>query len=61
MTARKDHHHERGTDCQRGEGTGTVADDRAPNCQNQEKGPDEFSEVFVHDLPPSTLDCDVFS
>jgi hypothetical protein len=50
MPARENHDHERGTDCQRGDRTGTVADDRAPNCQNQEKGPDEFSDVLVHDL-----------
>src|ERR1700689_1357755 len=51
MTARENHHHKRGTDCQRGERSGAVADDRAPNCQNQEKGPNEFSEVLVHELP----------
>jgi hypothetical protein len=48
MTAGKNHDHERGTDCQRGQRTGTVADDGAPNGQNQEKGSDEFSEVLVH-------------
>jgi hypothetical protein len=56
MAARKNHHHERGTDCQRGERTGTVADDRAPNGQNQKKGPDKFSDVLVHKQSPSTLD-----
>jgi hypothetical protein len=61
MTARKNHHHERGTYRQRGKRTGAAADDRAPNGQNQEEGPDEFSEVLVHDLSPSTLDCDIFS
>jgi hypothetical protein len=61
MTAGKDHHHERGTDRQRGKGTGTVAGDRAPNGYNQEEGPDEFSEVLAHDLSPSTIDCDIFN
>src|ERR1700692_4471497 len=56
MTARKDHHHKRGTDCQRGERTGTLADDRAPNCQNQEEGSDKFSHVLLHKQSPSTLD-----
>jgi hypothetical protein len=31
MTASEDHHHERETDCQRGEGPGAVAHDGAPN------------------------------
>jgi hypothetical protein len=52
MPARKNHHHERGTDGQWGERTGAVADDSAPNRQNQEKGPDKFSDVLSHDLPP---------
>src|SRR5258708_6034645 len=39
MPARKNYHHERGTDCQRRQRTATVADDRAPNCQNQKKVP----------------------
>src|SRR4029077_21246644 len=44
MPARKNHHHERGTDRQRGERTSTATDHGAPNGQNQKKAP------FV--LPP---------
>jgi hypothetical protein len=33
-----------------------VADDRAPDGQNQKKGPDKFSNVLFHKQPPSTLD-----
>jgi hypothetical protein len=51
MPAGKDHYRERGADREWGERTGAVADDRAPDSQNQEKRPDEFSKVFVHDLP----------
>jgi hypothetical protein len=56
MTTRKNHHHERGTDRQRSERTGALADDCTPNSQNQEKGSDEFSDVLVHDLPPVIFD-----
>ena len=48
MPACKNHHHERGTDCQWGERTGALTDDRAPNGQNQKEGPDKFSDVLLH-------------
>jgi hypothetical protein len=51
MPARKNHHHERGTDCQRGERTGTLADDRAPNGQNQKKVPiNSAPYLFINNL-----------
>jgi hypothetical protein len=56
MPTRENHHHERGTNRQRGERTCTRADDRAPNGQNEEKGPNKFSDVFVHNLPPPGVD-----
>jgi hypothetical protein len=52
MTAGKNHHHKRGTDCQRRKRTRPMADDGAPNGQHQEKGSDEFSDVLIHHRPP---------
>jgi hypothetical protein len=53
MTARKNHHHERGTDRQWGERTCAVTDDGASNSQNEEECTNEFSDVFVQDQPLS--------
>jgi hypothetical protein len=55
MSTGKNHDHERRTNCQRGERTGTVAGDGAPDGQNQEKGSNKFSDVLMHKQPPFTL------
>jgi hypothetical protein len=46
MSACKNHHHKRGTDCYRGKRAGAVADDRIPNGQNQKESPDELTYLL---------------
>lgn len=50
MAASKDHYHERRTNRYRGECSRTVANDRAADSQNEEKGPDKLCNILIHEL-----------
>jgi hypothetical protein len=54
MSARKNHYHEGGTDCQRGHGADFVADNRASDGQNQKEGPNKFSDELLKISGPRT-------
>jgi hypothetical protein len=56
MPASKNHYHERRAYCYGSERPCTIADYCASDRQNKEKGPDKFSDILVHDLPPLILD-----
>ena len=50
MAAGENHHHERRPDRERRDHTRACANSRAANCEDEEKGSDEFGYVFVHKL-----------
>ena len=50
VAAGKDHYHQRRTDGQRGNDTGRSANDRATDGQNEEECPNQFADIFVHDV-----------
>jgi hypothetical protein len=48
VAAGENHDHESGADGERRDDAGGPGDDRATDCENQKKCPDEFGYVFVH-------------
>ena len=46
----ENHHHERRADRKRRDHTRACTNSSATNCQDEEKGSDEFGYVFVHKL-----------